>query len=256
MVELITNNRVLAVITARGGSTGLPGKNIRLFCGLPLIAHTILFSRLCPEISRCVVSTDSAEIAEISNKFEADIPFLRPAELAQNDTPIWPVLRHALERVEEEDGTHYDMLLLLDPTSPAREPSDIQGALTKLLASPSADGIIGVSEPDFNPIWHCVVEEDGWMVQLMEQGKTFERRQDVPKVYRVNGSLYIWRTEFVRTESESWHNTDNYIMYEVPEYRAMSFDTLPEFKLGELMVNSGLVSLPWLLGKDEDNETG
>lgn len=95
---------VLAVIPARGGSKGLPGKNIRPFAGLPLIAHSILLAKMCPEIDRCVVSTDSEEIAQVARRFEAEVPFLRPGELARDGTPMWPVLRHALEAVETAVG--------------------------------------------------------------------------------------------------------------------------------------------------------
>jgi len=237
---------VLAVIPARGGSKGLPGKNIRPFVGLPLIAHTIMFARMCPEITRCIVSTDSEDIAEVARKYNADVPFLRPPELAEDDTPIWPVLKHALASVEEAEGQSYDHLLLLDLTSPSREPADIAGAVARLEANPKADGIIGVSEPEFNPIWHCVIEKDGWMTNLIDSGTQYERRQDVPPVYRVNGSLYIWRTSFVRSEAQSWHDTEQHLMYEIPEFRAMAIDTPFEFERFELMVNNGLIDFPWL----------
>lgn len=243
---MTAETRLLAVIPARGGSKALPGKNTRPFLGLPLIAHTILFARLCPEISRCIVSTDSAEIADVARQFGADVPFLRPADLAQDDTPMWPVLRHALAYVEQYDGLPYNMLLLLDPTSPAREPSDISGALERLRKGTTADGIIGVSRPYFNPIWTCVVEREGWMADLIDEGSTFDRRQDVPLVYRINGSVYIWRTEFVRRQKQSWRRTGRHLIYEIPESRATSIDTGEEFERAELLVKSGVISLPWL----------
>ena len=237
---------LLAVIPARGGSKGLPGKNIRPFIGLPLIAHTIQFARLCPEIDRCIVSTDSPEIAGVAKQFGADVPFIRPFELAQDDTPMFPVLQHTLDQAQQADGAIYEMLMLLDPTSPAREPSDVTGALQRLQACPEADGIIGVSQPEFNPIWHCVVERDGWMEDLMESATQYERRQDVPPVYRINGSIYIWRTGYLRKQKTSWRQGGRLLMYEVPEVRSMSFDTIEEFQRAELMVKAGIVNLPWL----------
>lgn len=238
--------QLLAVIPARGGSKGVPGKNIRPFVGLPLIAHTILFAKLCPEICRCIVSTDSPEIAAVAKEFGADVPFLRPPELAQDDTPMWPVLRHALAHVEQQTGINYSLLLLLDPTSPAREPSDITEAILHLEQSPDADGIVGVSKPDFNPIWHCVVEREGWMADLIEGGSSFNQRQQVPVVYRINGSLYIWRTEFVRTQEISWRQPAKNLIYETPEARSISIDTPQEFQRAELLVQSGLILFPWL----------
>ena len=238
--------RLLAVIPARGGSKGLPGKNLRPFAGLPLIAHTILFAKRCPEIGRCVVSTDADAIAETARQFGAEVPFLRPAALAQDDVPLWAVVRHALAAVEAEDGPGYDALLLLDPTSPARELSDISGAWRRLQETPGADGIIGVSRPDFNPIWHCVVERDGWMADLIEDGRRFDRRQDVPPVFRINGSLYLWRAAFVRSQERSWREAGRYLLHEIPERRAMSIDTLEEFERAELLVKGGLITFPWL----------
>lgn len=237
---------MLAVIPARGGSKGLPGKNIRPFAGLPLIAHTVLFARLCPEIDRCIVSTDSSEIAEVARDHGADVPFLRPAELAQDDTPIWPVLRHSLEQVEKESGVRYEFLMLLDPTSPSREQQDVTQATQRLRGCPTADGIIGVSQPDFNPIWHCVIERDGWMTDLMEEGAGFERRQEVPPVFRINGSLYIWRTDFVRKEKDAWRDTGKHLIYEIPESRAMSIDTSAQLERAEALVKAGLIKFPWL----------
>jgi len=243
---------VLAVIPARGGSSGLPGKNIRPFAGLPLIAHSILYARLCPDIDDIVVSTDSPEIAAVAGTFGAPVPFMRLPELARNDTPLWPVLRHALGEVERRRQRPLEFLLLLDPTSPARVPADVSGALKQLRETPSADGVIGVSQPDFNPIWHCVVERDGWMTDLVEAGGKFNRRQDVPPVYRINGSLYLWRARFVREQVEGWRPHGRHLLHEIPELRAMSIDTLEEFQKAELLVTEGLIRFPWLEGRKGD----
>ena len=237
---------VLAVIPARGGSKGLPGKNLRPFAGLPLIAHSILFAKLCPELDRCLVTTDAREIAEVAEQHGADVPFLRPAELAQDDTPVWPVVRHALAEAERQGDGPYEFLALLDPTSPAREPSDLSGALRRLRERPEADGILAVSRPDFNPIWHCVRERGGWMADLIEAGAGYERRQEVPTVYRINGALYVWRTGFVRREAWSWRRGGRHLLYEIPESRAMSIDTVAQFERAELLVKRGLITFPWL----------
>lgn len=242
------DRKLLAVIPARGGSKGLPGKSLRPFAGLPLIGHSIRFAMRCPEIDRCIVSTDSAQIAEVARQLGGEVPFLRPAELAEDQTPMWPVLRHALAHVESHDGTRYDELLLLDPTSPIREVADVSRALDRLSRSPEAAGIIGVSQPDSNPIWHCVVERDGWMADLFEAGSRYECRQEVPAVYQINGCLYIWRAGFVRRETESWRRGGRHVMYDIPSARAVSIDTLEQFQRAELLVTGGLISLPWLDG--------
>ena len=243
---------MLAVIPARGGSKGLAGKNIRSLAGLPLIAHSIRLAEMCPDITATVVSTDASEISEVAQQLGCDVPFLRPSALAADDTPLWPVLRHALTAVEERDQRRYEYLILLDPTSPTRLPEDVADAYRRLIAVDEADGIIGVSEPEFNPIWHSVVERDGWMSDLIPEGAMFDRRQDVPTVYRINGSLYIWRCSFLRNEEISWRRNGRHLMFEIPELRAVSIDTADEFQRTEVLIRSGLIRMPWLEDKPPD----
>ncbi len=239
------NHELLCVIPARGGSKGLPGKNTRPFAGHPLIGHTVMMARMVPEIDRCIVSTDSPEIAKVAKDYGADVPFSRPADLATSEIAIWPVLQHALAEVERQEGKRYEYLLLTDPTSPGRLPTQISDAFKKLKATPAADGIIAVSKPDFNPYWVCVYEKDGWMTDLMSDAAKFARRQDVPTVYRINGSFYIWRAEVVRSR-KSWREGTNLLQYVTAEERAFAIDTLEEFQKAELLVTSGMVPLPWL----------
>lgn len=239
-------SKLLALIPARGGSKGLPGKNIRPFLGHPLVAHSILLARLCPEIDQIVVSTDDEKIAAVARQYDVEVPFLRPAELAQDDTPMWPVVRHALQTVETQNDQPFDFILLLDSTSPGRLPKDVSEALQRLQANPSADGIVGVSKPDFSPIWHSVIEKEGWMADLMPEGSNFHRRQDVPTVYRINASLYIWRTEFVRRCREDWRKTGRHLIYEIPESRAIHIDDLHEFEKAEVLARHGIINFPWV----------
>lgn len=238
--------RLLAVIPARGGSKGLPGKNLAELAGLPLIAHSIACAALCAAVGRVVVSTDSEEIAAVARRHGAETPFLRPAELAGDDTPMWPVVRHALDELDP-DGRSYDVLLLLDPTSPGRTPEDIAGALRRLEGRPDADGVVGVSRPHFNPIWHAVVEHDGLMADLVSGGGAYGRRQDVPVVYRINATLYAWRAEFVRRETGSWRDGRN-LLYEVPELRSFHIDEPEDLAVAAALIEAGLVALPWLAG--------
>ena len=236
---------LLAVIPARGGSKGLPGKNIRPFAGLPLIAHSIRFAALVPQIDRCIVSTDSEEIARTAREHGGDIPFLRPAELARDETPMWPVLQHALREIERSEGRRYESLLLLDPTSPCRLPEDVTLALKMLEEDARAAGVVAVSEPHFNPRWVCVEERDGYLAHAFES-RSYARRQDVPKVYRVNALLYLWRRQHVADQPEPQWDSAPHRMLVVPEERAVHVDELHDFQLGELLVRSGLVRLPWL----------
>jgi N-acylneuraminate cytidylyltransferase len=231
----------LALVPARGGSKGLPGKNLRPLAGLPLVVHSLRLAALCPEVARTVVSTDSEEIAEVARAAGGEVPFLRPPGLARDETPMLPVLRHAVAEL----GDGHDALLLLDPTSPGRLPEDVARAHELLAASPDADGVVSVSEPPFNPIWHAVVERDGYLEPLLAEGRAYGRRQDVPRVLRINAALYLFRVEFLRREREAWQNGRHRLL-EIPDLRAFHIDTEEDFRVCELVLESGLVRLPWL----------
>lgn len=243
--------RTLALIPARGGSKGLPGKNIRPLAGLPLIAHSIAAARMVPEVTRCVVSTDSEEIAEAARAHGGDVPFLRPAELAGDDTPMAPVLRHALETVEAQEGTRYDMLLLIDPTSPARQPEQISAAIAQLASSPHLDGVISVSQPTFNPTWVGVKPAAGdpsVLERYYPVGTGITRRQDAERYLRINGNFYVWRRDFVLRLEDSWFDEGRHGMAEIPERQAFAIDYEYEFELLEALVAQGFIRLPWLEG--------
>lgn len=237
---------VLAIVPARGGSKGLPGKNIRPIVGRPLIVHSLQCAAMCPEIKRCIVSTDSEEIASVARQHGAHVPFLRPAELAGDSTPMMPVLQHALAQMEQLDACRYDAVMLLDPTSPGRTPDDVARACAMLSERSDADGVIACSEPTFNPFWVGVTEREGLAVPAIPTGQFYTRRQDVPRFLRINGALYLWRRDFLVNAPSDWLRDSRHLMLEIPEERALSIDTLYEFRLAELMMEHGLVQLPWL----------
>jgi CMP-N,N'-diacetyllegionaminic acid synthase len=235
--------RVLAVIPARGGSKGLPRKNIRPLAGLPLIIHSVRLAARCEGVTRCVLSTDSDEIADVGRAHGADVPFIRPAELARDDTPMMPVLRHALAAIEALEQQRYDVLLLLDPTSPFRTTSDVSAALELITSRAEIDGVVACSKPTFNPFWVGVVEGEGGLLQpAFDTAQRYTRRQDVPRFLRINGALYAWRRDFVATGPDAW-TAGRHLALEIPETRAASIDTIEEFALAELFVREGIVAL-------------
>jgi len=233
----------LAVVPARGGSKGLPGKNLRELAGLPLIVHSLRLAALCPEIARTVVSTDSDEIAAVARELGTEV-LERPAELALDETPMLPVLRHALAQLDP-DGATYELLLLLDPTSPARMPEDVARAHRLLRGAPEADGVVAVSEPPFNPIWHAVVERDGFLEPLLPEARSYGRRQDVPRVLRINAALYLFRASFLLEAGESWLD-GRHLALEIPERRAVHIDDEADLWLFGALLEAGMVTLPWL----------
>ncbi len=239
--------RVLAVVPARGGSKGLPGKNIRPLAGLPLLVHSLRCASLAKSLARVVVSTDSGEIAEVAREYGGEVPFLRPPHLATNSAPLLPVLADALSEVEKLEAQHYDAVLLLDPTSPGRLPAEIDAAVELLASNESADGVVGCSRPDFNPFWVGCTVQAGYLRSAFDAASGYTRRQDVPSFYRINGSLYLLRRQFLL--SGATHVlAGEMLMLEVPEMRAMSIDTIEQFELAEAMLREGLMRLPWLHG--------
>ncbi len=234
----------LAVIPARGGSKGLPGKNIRPLLGVPLLVHSLRCAALAPRVARTIVSTDSEEIAAVARAHGAEVRFVRPPALAQDDTPMMSVLTHAVVELERR-GARFGSVLLLDPTSPGRTPDDIARAFEILGGDPACCGVVACSRPTFNPFWVGVVERDGYLAPAFELGGAYQRRQDVPPFYRINGALYLWRAEFVRRAPERWRDAPHRLL-EMPEARAFSIDDLYEFQVAEQLLASGLVKLPWL----------
>jgi N-acylneuraminate cytidylyltransferase len=238
---------MLAVIPARAGSNGVPGKNIRPLAGLPLIGHSIRLAKLCGEIAKCIVSTDSEEIAAVAREYGAEVPFLRPAELARDDTPMWPVLRHALGEMESRDHRRYGSVLLLSPASPSRMPEDVSKAVQLLEEDDQTVGVVAVSMPSFNPRWACVdMANDGYMRQSFPDGNAYARRQDVPAIYRINGALYLWRRDHVAESEAPRYYEKQHRILEIPESRVIDIDSLHDFRLAELMLQDGMIRFPWL----------
>ena len=236
----------LAIIPARGGSKGLPGKNIIDLAGMPLIGHSIRCAEACPQIDRCIVSTDSAEIARVANSLGGDTPFVRPSELAQDDTPMMSVLRHALEVMERSEGRTYGSVLLLDPTSPGRSPRDIARAFDQLDADPAAVGVVACSEPTFNPYWVGVNAEQRFLTRAFAHATVATRRQDAPRFLRINGSLYLWRSEYIRTAPSAWFDGGPHLCLETPETSAFSIDDRDELDRLRALLAAGVVRFPWL----------
>jgi N-acylneuraminate cytidylyltransferase len=192
--------KILGIIPARGGSKGIPGKNIRMLGGKPLIHYAALAARESGLVDRLILTTDSVEIAEVGKTLGIEVPFIRPAELARDDTPMFPVIDHALQFVENEGWTP-DIILLLQPTAPLRQPEHIREAV-QILTETKCDAVASVVEvpqhyaPDF-----VLKLEDGKLKPFLEGGiKT--RRQDVRPAYSRDGSIYaFWRDVFIHKRS-------------------------------------------------------
>ena len=223
---------VLGLITARGGSKGIPGKNVALLAGKPLIAWTIQAAAQSNQLSRVVVSTDDNEIAQVSRQWGAEVPFVRPVELAMDSSPHVPVVEHAVEWLESHEGARFDYVLLLQPTSPLRSPEDIDNAIS-LASEHDADGVISVCEAPAHPYLtkHII---DGRLRDFVAHPEGYLPRQELPPVYALNGAIYLVRSA-VLLECGTLHPDDTR-PYVMPAERSLQVDEPWDLYLANLVL--------------------
>jgi len=213
---------VLGLVTARGGSKGVPRKNLRDVAGLPLIGWTLTAARASRFLTRLIVSTDDAEIAETARKLGTDVPFSRPAEFAGDASPHLDVVLHAVDWLEANRGEHYDVVCLLQPTSPLRIAADIDGAV-EMAISRRADAVVGVTPAAVHPYLVYRMDLDSGLTRYLPEGPDYARRQDLPPAYVLNGAVYVNRVESLRRDrSFTPAGTLGYVM---PAERSLDVDT-------------------------------
>lgn len=195
---------VLAIVPARGGSKGVPRKNVRLIGGHPLIAWSIAAAQAATRVDRVLVTTDDPEIREVAQAYGAETPFVRPAELAQDDTTDFPVFEHALKWLAENEGYQPAMVVQLRPTSPLRLTADIDRGVALLEADDSADSVRGVCKPFQNPFKMWRIADDGYLEPLMQLADIAEPynhpHQKLPKVYWQAGYIDVIRARTIREQ--------------------------------------------------------
>lgn len=237
--DVLPAMNVLALITARGGSVGLPRKNVLPLGGKPLIVHSIEAAAAArsanADISRIVVSTDDPEIAEVSRRFGAEVPFLRPETLARPDTPSLPVVEHAVAALEAEGAPRFDWVLLLQPTSPLRTAGDIREAL-RLAAQGSATAVIGVTEANSSHPAKLRVIEDGLLRPYLGGEVVQTRRQELGSdVYKTNGAIYLARRGVLLEEGSFYGKRP--LAYVMPPERSIDIDTPLDFEIAEFLLS-------------------
>jgi N-acylneuraminate cytidylyltransferase len=204
---MIRNKTVLAIIPARGGSKGLPGKNIKPVGGKPLIAWTIEAATKSKFIDRVVLSSDDENIINTATQYGCEAPFVRPKELAQDDSPAIDTVLHALQQLP-----HFDITVLLQPTCPLRSAEDIDNALSTLF-SKNAKSCVSVTTPDKSPYWMYVVNGYNRLNPLLDKKLAAKQRQELPQVYVLNGAIYAICTEvLLNTRNFVPHGTVPFVM--------------------------------------------
>lgn len=229
---MINNKKVLAIIPARGGSKGIPKKNIKELNEKPLIAYTIEEALKSKYIDRLVVSTDDDQIANISKKYGGEIPFLRPKELAKDNTPGIDPIIHCVNWLKENEGYNSDYVMCLQCTSPFRTVDHIDEAIERLIIE-EEDSIVSVCESEVNPYWMKKII-NGRLSNFVENNNFYSRRQELPQVYRLNGAIYLAKTKLLLT-IKNWYTEDT-LPYIMDRISSIDIDNKFDFNFAEILL--------------------
>ncbi len=223
--------KAVAFIFARGGSKGLPGKNIRPLTGKPLIAWSIEHALAVNRIERVIVSTDSEDIAKVARGYGAEVPFIRPAELARDDSPEWLAWRHALNFLRETTGTFPDAMVSVPATAPLRLSQDIENCLDEY-ENGDAEMVITVTDAHRSPYFNMVKKNsDGTVGLVIPPPLAITRRQDAPVVYDMATVCYVAKPKFVMEKNSTFEGRVKAV--HIPSERALDIDTLLDFQIAE-----------------------
>lgn len=229
--------KILAIIPARGGSKGLPGKNIKNLCGKPLIAWSIEHAQKSKYVDDIFISTDSREIADVAEKYDAPCPELRPAELARDTAPSSEFIIYTLDKMKKE-GKSFDYFILLEPTSPLRDVEDVDKSIEMLIDHPESESCVGVAmSGTVHPAFMVVMGKDGHL-KALEPDKQTLRRQDLPDVFFFEGSVYLSNVDAYLKKKTFYH--DKTLPYIVPEWKSYEVDDLVSFKIIETIMKMKL----------------
>lgn len=227
------DKKIAAVITARGGSKGIPGKNIKELHGRPLIAWTIDSANRSTLLDACVVSTDDDEIAAVATAAGGRVPFRRPPELSTDTAKSIPVIQHALLWMQDNEAKHFDYVMILQPTSPFRTAEDIDACI-RLAVDTGADSVMSMMElVDFSVAKLKVLDADGRIFPLAEaEGGQSKRRDELPKVYKRNCAVYLTKVERVMADDLFGQDSRAYVM---PPDRSVDINTPFDFELAQVL---------------------
>ncbi|NUF36661.1 acylneuraminate cytidylyltransferase family protein [Acinetobacter lactucae] len=231
---MIGQYRVTALIPARGGSKRLPRKNVKLLSNKPLIAWSIETAIASKYIDRVVVSTDDQEIKEISEQYGAEVPFLRPEYLSNDHASSFDVIKHAIGFLKLDQPN--ELIVLLQPTSPLRLVSELDRALESFIAK-NAKGVVSISETEHSPMWSNTLPENGCMSDFIRTEVLGKRSQDLPKFFRLNGSIYIYETISLLAQAKIFFDESVY-GFETSLETSIDIDTALDFLIAETIMKN------------------
>lgn len=227
----------LAIIPARGGSKGLPRKNVLTVAGKPLLAWTIEAALRSHVFGRIIVSTEDDEITRVARKWGGECPFRRPVELAQDETSLMEVVLHALRWFVEKEGFRPDYVMALQPTSPLRTAQDIQAAVDLMLKQ-EADAVVSVGPVKAHPYWMKKITDQGRLIDFVQLNHVPQRRQELPPVFLLNGAIYLASRDVLLLRQTFY--TEKTYAYVMPPERSLDIDTNTDLQLVEAELLKGV----------------
>ena len=236
--------KVLFLITARGGSKGIPGKNLKEIGGLPLVGFKAISAQRSKYCSRLVISTDSPEIQEVARSFGVEVPFTRPAELATDDASSLDVVAHAMEWIEAETDDQYDALMLLEPSSPFTRPIDYDNAMDMMLER-DANLVVGMREISINSVYAGALGEAGRITQIIDQlvQRPAHQRQETAQEYTMNGGLYLFKWDFFKKHRAIYQDREKSYGYVMDKHHSVEIDEPEDLDWCQFLVECGYVDM-------------
>ena len=229
----MSSNELLAIIPARGGSKGIPRKNIINLGGRPLISYSINAAKNAKNVSRVVVSTDDEEIANISRELGAEVPYLRDSDLSQDDSSVIDTVLNTLTNFQKDENYEPDFVVLLQPTSPFRSVDDIEKSFDLLLET-EVDSVVSVCKSEIHPYWMKTIDSNSLMHDFIDTDNDFYRRQLLPPIYRLNGALYVSKKEsLIRERTFSPKSTAAYVM---SREKSVDIDEMLDLEFAEFLM--------------------
>lgn len=237
--------RILFLLTARGGSKRIVGKNLRTLKGLSLVGFKIIAAKQSRYCSRIIVSTDSPEIQAEARKYGADIPFNRPVELATDAASSFDVISHAMKWIEQQTNERYDAIMLLEPSSPFARASDYDAAV-ELMLSKEANVVVGLREVEVNSVFVGSLDEEGRIKHIVHKmqktGKRHFRGQDYSPEYTMNGALYLFKWDYFMKHGTIYADPEKSFGYIMDRFHSIEIDEAIDLSWAEFLLEKGLVN--------------
>ena len=238
--------RILFLITARGGSKEIPGKNLREIGGIPLVGFKAISAKRSKYCTRLIISTDSPEIQQVARHYGVEVPFTRPAALATDTAPSTDVVLHAMSWIENHTDERYDAVMLLEPSSPFARHIDYDNAV-EIMIERDANVVVGMREMEINSVFVGPMDEQGRITQIIDEMRDMQvmRRQDTPREYTMNGALYLFKWEFFKEHRTIYKDRERTFGYVMDRCYSIEIDEMIDLHWAEFLVQNGYIDMSY-----------